>query len=49
MVIEQCMGMQLSRSDAARQALNQFVQELRKSGFVREALKRHGIEGATAL
>ncbi len=46
MVIEQAMGLHKSRGPAAAQALGQFVQEIKTSGFVADALKRHGVEGA---
>jgi polar amino acid transport system substrate-binding protein len=47
MVIQQAMGTPRSRGPAAADSLNAFVQEMKASGFVAEALKRHGIEGAT--
>lgn len=47
MVIEQAMGLPKSRGPAAAQALGQFVQAMKTSGFVAAALKRHGVEGAT--
>lgn len=46
MVIQQAMGMPLSRGEPARLALAQFVEQMKASGFVAEALKRHGIAGA---
>jgi len=49
MVIEQAMAMPRGRSAQARQVLESFIAGQRRSGFVREALQRHGIEGATAL
>ena len=49
MVIEQAMAMPRGRSGAAEVLLESFMVEQRRSGFVREALQRHGIEGATAL
>jgi polar amino acid transport system substrate-binding protein len=48
MVIQQAMGIARSRGEAAAGYLRGFVDELRASGYVREALARHGIEGATA-
>ena len=47
MVIRQAMGVAKARGDAAAQYLRAFVDELRGAGFVREALARHGIKGAT--
>ncbi len=46
MVIEQAMGVQANRGDAAQQALHAFVERAKASGFVADALKRHGIQGA---
>ena len=46
MVIRQAMGVARTRGDAAAQYLRAFVDDLRASGFVREALARHGIKGA---
>jgi polar amino acid transport system substrate-binding protein len=47
MVIRQAMGIAKTRGDAAARYLSDFVDDLRASGFVREALARHGIQGAT--
>jgi polar amino acid transport system substrate-binding protein len=47
MVIRQAMGVARARGEVAARYLRSFVDELRGSGFVREALARHGIEGAT--
>lgn len=47
MVIRQAMGLPAGRGDAAAQALAQFVERMKASGFVAEALARHGIEGAS--
>lgn len=49
MVIEQAMAMPRGRSGAAERLLESFLAEQRRSGFVRDALRRHGMEGATAL
>lgn len=46
MVIEQAMGMPRGRSDEAANALRAFVEDMKRSGFVAEAMRRHGIEGA---
>jgi len=45
MVINQAMGNPRGR-DAGAQYLREFVATMKASGFVAEALKRHGIEGA---
>ncbi|PVX70725.1 ABC transporter substrate-binding protein [Paraburkholderia unamae] len=47
MVIRQAMGVPKSRGAAAAQALHAFVEEAKASGFVAEALARHGIVGAS--
>jgi polar amino acid transport system substrate-binding protein len=47
MVIRQAMGVPKSRGDAAAALLAAFVEEMKASGFVADALKRHGIEGAS--
>jgi len=49
MVIEQAMAMPRGRSAQAQELLESFIAGERASGFVRDALLRHGIEGATAL
>jgi polar amino acid transport system substrate-binding protein len=47
MVIRQAMGTPKSRGDAAAALLSRFVEEMKASGFVADALQRHGIVGAT--
>jgi polar amino acid transport system substrate-binding protein len=47
MVIRQAMGCPRSRGSEAAAALTAFVEEMKASGFVAEALQRHGIEGAS--
>lgn len=47
MVIRQAMGTPRSRGQAAADCLQAFVQEMKASGFVADALQRHGILGAT--
>jgi polar amino acid transport system substrate-binding protein len=47
MTIQQAMGVAKARGETAAHYLRTFVDELRTSGFVREALARHGITGAT--
>jgi polar amino acid transport system substrate-binding protein len=46
MVIEQAMGLSASRGDDAHDVLSAFVEEMKASGFVADALSRHRIEGA---
>jgi polar amino acid transport system substrate-binding protein len=47
MVIQQAMGLPKGRGAEATQRLAAFVEEAKASGFVADALKRHGIEGAS--
>jgi len=46
MVIRQAMGLHRNRGAHAHAYLSAFVEEMKASGFVDAALKRHGIEGA---
>ena len=46
MVIQQAMGTPTSRGPEAAAALAAFVERQKASGFVAEALERHGIKGA---
>ncbi|MCY1198329.1 Bacterial extracellular solute-binding protein, family 3 [compost metagenome] len=46
MTIRQAMGLPRSRGAEAQKALSDFVEEMKASGFVGEALARHGIAGA---
>ena len=46
MVINQAIGTPRGREAGARY-LREFVEEMKASGFVAEALQRHGIEGAS--
>ena len=46
MVIEQAMGMPRSRSEEGAAYLRAFVEDMKRSGFVAEAMQRHRIEGA---
>jgi polar amino acid transport system substrate-binding protein len=41
------MGCPRSRGEAAAQELARFVEEMKASGFVADALRRHGIQGAS--
>jgi polar amino acid transport system substrate-binding protein len=45
MVIHQAMGMRLGR-EAGAKYLSAFVEDMKASGFVAQALQRHAIEGA---
>lgn len=47
MVIQQAMGLPKGRGEAARTFLARFVEEMKASGFVAQALARHGIAGAS--
>ena len=47
MVIQQAMGIPKPRGAEAQRVLAAFVEDAKASGFVAEALARHGIEGAT--
>lgn len=47
MTIHQAMAMPRGRSPAAAQLLEQFIGEQRRTGFVQQALHKHGIEGVT--
>ena len=47
MVIQQAMGTPKSRGGEAATVLGAFVEEMKASGFVAEALARHGIQGAS--
>ena len=48
MVIRQAMAMPRTRSADAAEFLDEFVARMKASGFVAEALARHGITGAAA-
>ncbi|WP_116138939.1 ABC transporter substrate-binding protein [Trinickia diaoshuihuensis] len=47
MVIRQAMGTPKRRGSAAAGVLQAFVEEMKASGFVAEALRRHAIAGAS--
>jgi polar amino acid transport system substrate-binding protein len=47
MVIRQAMGLPKRRGEAAAALLCQFVEEMKASGFVAQALQRHRIVGAS--
>lgn len=46
MVIQQAMGCPRSRGSEAAGVLGDYVEEMKSSGFVEEALRRHGVKGA---
>lgn len=46
MTIRQAMGLPRSRGAEAQAVLSSFVEEMKASGFVADALARHGITGA---
>ena len=46
MVIEQAMGVQANRGEAAQTLLRAFVERAKASGFVAASLQKHGIKGA---
>jgi polar amino acid transport system substrate-binding protein len=47
MVIRQAMGTSVRRGGETLALLTTFVEEMKASGFVADALKRHRVEGAT--
>ncbi|MBB5423167.1 transporter substrate-binding domain-containing protein [Paraburkholderia sp. CNPSo 3155] len=47
MVIRQAMGVARSRGEMAAKALREFVADMKRNGFVAEALERHRILGAS--
>jgi polar amino acid transport system substrate-binding protein len=47
MVIQQAMGLPKGRGEVAAVMLREFVQEMKASGFVAQALARHNIQGAS--
>jgi polar amino acid transport system substrate-binding protein len=47
MVIRQAMGLARAREPAAEAALRAFVEEMKASGFVADAMRRHDVAGAT--
>jgi len=46
MEIEQAMGLPKTRDAQARVYLHRFVEDMKASGFVANALQKHQIEGA---
>jgi polar amino acid transport system substrate-binding protein len=47
MVIRQAMGVVKSRGETAAEVLREFVEDMKRSGFVAEALERHRVAGAS--
>jgi polar amino acid transport system substrate-binding protein len=47
MVIQQAMGLPKSRGGDAAEVLRLFVEDMKTSGFVLDALAKHGIQGAS--
>lgn len=47
MVIQQAMGLPKGRGEAAAQLLCDFVEDMKAQGFVADAMRRHGIQGAS--
>jgi polar amino acid transport system substrate-binding protein len=47
MMIQQAMGTPKSRGFEAAAYLTQFVEDMKASGFVTDAMRRHGIQGAS--
>lgn len=47
MVIQQAMGLPGDRPETAVLYLRDFVEDMKARGFVAEALKRHGVQGAS--
>lgn len=47
MVIQQAMGLPKGRGPEAAAALHAFVEAMKASGFVADALQRHGVAGAS--
>jgi polar amino acid transport system substrate-binding protein len=47
MVINQAMGLPKQRGENASHLLSDFVEEMKASGFISDAMKRHGIKGAS--
>lgn len=47
MVIRQAMGLPIGRGDETAAALAAFVEDMKANGFVKEAMARHGVDGAS--
>ncbi|AJP56337.1 ABC transporter substrate-binding protein [Pandoraea vervacti] len=47
MVIRQAMGVPITRGEAALTFLTTFVEDMKREGFVEDAMQRHGITGVS--
>ncbi|VVE54475.1 ABC transporter substrate-binding protein [Pandoraea capi] len=47
MVIRQAMGVPITRGEAALAYLKTFVEDMKREGFVADAMQRHGIAGVS--
>ncbi|PMS36796.1 amino acid ABC transporter substrate-binding protein (PAAT family) [Trinickia symbiotica] len=47
MVIQQAMGIPKDRGSVAARFLGDFIEEMKASGFIGEAMTRHGVAGAS--
>jgi len=47
MVIQQAMGMPITRGEAAVAFLKTFVEDMKREGFVADAMQRHGVTGVS--
>ncbi|AKM31107.1 ABC transporter substrate-binding protein [Pandoraea faecigallinarum] len=47
MEIRQAMGLPITRGEAASAYLKAFVEDMKREGFVEDAMKRHGITGVS--
>ncbi|MFJ2992386.1 ABC transporter substrate-binding protein [Pandoraea sp. NPDC087047] len=47
MVIRQAMGVPITRGEAALTYLKSFVEDMKREGFVQNAMQRHGITGVS--
>ncbi|MDN4572159.1 ABC transporter substrate-binding protein [Pandoraea cepalis] len=47
MVIQQAMGMPITRGEAAVAFLTTFVEDMKREGFVADAMQRHGVTGVS--
>ena len=47
MIIQQAMGTPKTKGEAAASGLHGFLEDMKRSGFVADALRRHHIEGAS--
>ncbi|SAK79830.1 ABC amino acid transporter, periplasmic ligand binding protein [Caballeronia hypogeia] len=47
MVIQQAMGLPKSKGEPAARFLREFVEEMKSTGFIDEAMRNHRVDGAT--